>query len=134
MKQNNIDIYKLINKNVLITGAGKGIGRALVDSLISKNIFIYALTRSKKDLNDLKDKKNIKIFYGDVSNINLIKKFLNLQKKKKYINAVVNNAGIRQRKKFVNIKSKDLQEILKINFISIFEIMKIFQYFQLNII
>ena len=23
MKQNNIDIYKLINKNVLITGAGK---------------------------------------------------------------------------------------------------------------
>ena len=83
MKQNNIDIYKLINKNVLITGAGKGIGRALVDSLISKNIFIYALTRSKKDLNDLKDKKNIKIFYGDVSNINLIKKFLNLQKKKK---------------------------------------------------
>ena len=34
MKQNNIDIYKLINKNVLITGAGKGIGRALVDSLI----------------------------------------------------------------------------------------------------
>ena len=59
MKQNNIDTHKLINKNILITGAGKGIGRALVDSLISKNIFIYALTRSKKDLNDLKDKKNI---------------------------------------------------------------------------
>ena len=133
MKQNNIDIYKLINKNVLITGAGKGIGRALVDSLISKNIFIYALTRSKKDLNKLNDKKNIKIFYGDVSNINLIKKiFKYSEKEKKYINAVVNNAGIRQRKKFVNIKSKDLQEILKINFISIFEIMKIFSVFSIK--
>ena len=133
MKQNNSDTNKLINKNILITGAGKGLGRALVDSLISKNIFIYALTRSKKDLNDLKDKKNIKIFYGDVSNINLIKKiFKSSEKEKKYINALVNNAGIRQRKKFINIKTKDLQEILKTNFISIFEIMKIFSIFSVK--
>ena len=61
-------------KVVFITGAGKGIGRALTDSLLSKGAYVYVLTRSKNTMKDLLKNKNIKIFYGDVSNVKLIKK------------------------------------------------------------
>ena len=66
--KNYSKIYNISDKVVFVTGAGKGIGRALIDSLISKNVYVFALTKSKQDLKDIKNKSNIKIFYGDVSN------------------------------------------------------------------
>lgn len=121
-------LNKLSNKKVVfVTGAGKGIGRSLIKSLLSKGVFVYAITKTKKTLNEFENNKNIKIFYGDVSDTKLIKKiFLNSIKEKKIINSVVNNAGIRQRKKFLKITNKELNEVFKVNFFSIFNIMQIY--------
>ena len=131
--KNYSKIYNISDKVVFVTGAGKGIGRALIDSLISKNVYVFALTKSKQDLKDIKNKSNIKIFYGDVSNAKLIKRIFKFsEKNKKFINSVVNNAGIRQRKKFENIDSKSIHKIFKTNFFSIFEIMKIFSKFSVK--
>lgn len=114
-------------KVVFITGAGKGIGRTLTESLLSKGAYIYALTRSKYTMQDFKKNNNIKIFYGDVSNIKLIKKIFKTSiKDKRKINSIVNNAGIRQRKKFTEISKQNIKEIFDINFFSIFEILKLF--------
>ncbi len=114
-------------KVVFITGAGKGIGRTLTESLLSKGAYIYALTRSKYTMQDFKKNNNIKIFYGDVSNIKLIKKIFKTSiKDKRKINSIVNNAGIRQRKKFLKLKTKDIENIFKTNFFSIFSIMQIY--------
>ena len=78
-------------------------------------------------MKDIEKNKNIKIFYGDVSNIKLIKKILNTSiKEKKIINAVVNNAGIRQRKKFLKLSSSDINDVFKVNFFSIFRIMQLY--------
>ena len=115
------------NKVVFITGAGKGIGRSLTDSLLSKGAYVYVLTRSKNTMRDLLKNKNIKIFYGDVSDVKLIKKiFQTSLKDKKIIRAIINNAGVRQRKKFLNIKPKDIESVFKTNFFSIFNIMQIY--------
>ena len=44
----------LKNKNILITGAGKGIGLSSVIDCLNNGANVYALTRSKNDLKNLR--------------------------------------------------------------------------------
>ena len=107
--------------NILVTGAGKGIGFSTTNLLIKKGYYVYVLIRDKKDNKKFKFKKNLKIINGDVNNHNLIKKiFKQSNSDKKIITGLVNNAGIRQRKSFLDISSKDLTGIFNTNFFSIF--------------
>ena len=117
----------LKDKTVFITGVGKGIGKAVCETSLKNGAFVYGLTRSKKDLNNLKEHKNLKIFIGDANNINLIKKiFLEAKKNKKKITGIVNNAGIRFRKPFLKVNKKDLNNLFDNNFFSVFYIVQEF--------
>jgi len=119
-----------INKNVLVTGAGKGIGEETVFSLLENGAYVYALIKSKKDNKKFKDYKNVKIYNGNVNNGNLIKKILkDSRKDKRFISGLVNNAGIRFRKNFLKITPKDLKNVFETNFLSIFNTMQIFSRF-----
>ena len=117
----------LKNKNIFISGAGKGIGFALTLEALKEGAFVYALIRSRKDGKKFKNLRNIKIFYGDIKNNQLIKKII-LQsiKDKKEISGVVNNAGIRQRLDFNKIRYNDLKKIFENNFFSVFFVMQLF--------
>ena len=93
------------SKNVLITGAGKGIGENAVKLLLSRGYFVYALIKDKKDNAKFKNFKNISIINGNVKDIKLIKKIiLKSNNDNRVITCLVNNAGIRHRKKFLDIK------------------------------
>ena len=117
----------LKGKNILITGVGKGIGNFMVEDLCERGAFVYGITRSKLDIKKFKKNLNYKIFSGDVRDIKNIKKILSQSiKDKRYINGLINNAGVRQRLKFENISKKKINEVFDINFFSIFEIMKIY--------
>jgi NAD(P)-dependent dehydrogenase (short-subunit alcohol dehydrogenase family) len=119
----------LKNKNILITGAGKGIGFETVKMLINEGAFVYALIKSKQDYKKFRkvNKKNIKFFFGRVENLSTIKKiFKDSIKRKKIINCLINNAGVRLRKSFSLIKKKELLDVFNTNFFSIFFISQIF--------
>ena len=45
-------------KNILITGAGKGIGKQVLLDCANNNHFVYAVIKSEKDIINLKKKKN----------------------------------------------------------------------------
>ncbi len=127
----------MTEKNILITGAGKGIGNKLLMDCLKEGFFVYAIVRSKKDFQDIKKKinlKNCKLYLGNIKNVFLIEKILrdSIVKKKK-INCLVNNAGERQRKDFIEIKKSEIYNIFENNFFShFFVIQKMVQYFIKN--
>ena len=113
--------------NILVTGAGKGIGFSTANLLLKKNHYVYALIKDRKDNKKFNNIKNLKIINGDVNDFVLIKKiFKQSNKEKKIITGLVNNAGVRQRKNFLDVSSKDLKQVFNTNFFSIFFIMQEF--------
>lgn len=120
----------LKNKNILVTGVGKGLGENMVESFVKSGAFVYGITRSRSDINKFKNLKNLKVYLGDVRNIKLINKiFKQSIKDKKIINCLVNNAGIRQRLKFQKISDKKIKDVFDVNFFSVFRIMRLYAKF-----
>ena len=114
-------------KNILVTGAGKGIGLATTKKLLEDGNYVFAIIRDKKDNKKFDNYDNLKIFNANIKNYKFIEKVLTYSHKiKKPITGLVNNAGIRQRKKFLKISSNDLKEIFTTNFFAAFKIMQIF--------
>ncbi len=110
------------NQKILITGVGKGIGKEIFLEAIKAGAFVIGVTRSKKDINKIpRINGRYKFFHGDISRLTTINKIFNYLKKNKIkLTGLVNNAGIRQRKKFEKITRKDLTNIMENNFVSPF--------------
>ena len=108
-----------MEKNILVTGAGKGIGKKILFDCIDQFNFVYAVIRKKNDFIKIKKVINndkCKLYLGDINNLNLIEKILSDSKKiKKKINGVVNNAGERQREDFLKINKAQLNNLFKNN-------------------
>ena len=53
----------LANKNIIVTGVGKGLGYDLLHKIISYDGFVYGITRSKSDMDKFKKLKKCKVFF-----------------------------------------------------------------------
>ena len=123
----------LKNKNILITGAGKGIGEACVKNFLLEGGTVFALINQKKDNIKFKNHNNLKIYNGNVNNHKIILKILQESKKiKKPINCLINNAGLRFRKSFLKIKKKELNSVFETNFFTPFILMQLFSKFLIK--
>ena len=113
-----------MSKNILITGAGKGIGRSILFDCVRNKNFAYAIIRKKNDLIEIRkniNKDKCKLYLGDTGNINLIDRIITDSKKLgKKINGLVNNSGERQRGDFLKINNKKINTIFKNNFFNHF--------------
>ena len=109
-------------QNILITGIGKGIGKEVFFDVLKTGAYVIGVTRSKKDLKKFKKLNgNYKIFFGDISKQSTVNKIFNYCKKNNIkFTGLVNNAGIRHRKKFEQITKKYLLNVIKNNLISPF--------------
>lgn len=118
---------KKSNNYFLLTGASKGIGRATLDLLIENKEKAIIIVRNKKEMIGYEKNHNIIIFQGDICNEHTIKKIFQFIKKNKLnIKYLINNAGQRQRKKFLKISNKEIKKIFEVNFFSIFNLCKMF--------
>lgn len=118
----------LKNKNILITGVGKGIGKDLFFQCVKLEANVFAICKNKKDLEKFKfNKKKIKIFFGDVTDNKFVSTIFNYFSNKKIkLDGLVNNAGQRQRLSFEKIDRESLDYIMNVNFFSIFFIIQKF--------
>ena len=98
----------LKNKIALITGAGKGIGKACAIALAEAGADIIIISRTQKDLNSVakiikKFKSKCATYVCDVTNYNQIKNIISKQKK---IDILVNNAGTNIPEHFTKVQKK----------------------------
>ncbi|MFL2898757.1 MAG: SDR family NAD(P)-dependent oxidoreductase [Candidatus Pelagibacter sp.] len=116
--------YNLKNKTALVTGAGKGLGRACAIALSEGGSNLIIISRTKKDLSEVskiikKNKSKCKTYVCDLTNYNEIKKIINEQSR---IDILINNAGNNIPEHFTKVKTKNMENLVKINTIAAFNV------------
>lgn len=87
----------LQDKICLVTGAGKGLGRATLDAFLAEGAYVYANDRAIGSLDEYKNNPNVKIMYFDVSDGNEDRKaIMEIKKSSRRLDVLVNNAGVMQ--------------------------------------
>ena len=114
----------LKGKTALVTGAGKGLGKACAIALAEAGAKVIIISRTKKDLEKVdkiikKTKGSSKSFVCDVTDVNSFKAIL---KKIKNLDVLVNNAGTNRPEHFTKVKRENMEYLTNLNMKAVFNI------------
>ena len=117
----------LKNKTALVTGAGKGIGRACAIGLAQAGAKVILVSRTKSDLDKVskvikKTRGSSMSFVCDVTNSI---KFNSIIDGLKSIDVLVNNAGSNRPEHFIKVKKEDMNYLVNLNIKACFNIAQI---------
>ena len=117
----------LKHKYALVTGAGKGLGRACSIALAEAGATVIGLSRTQSDLDKLQ--KDIKKIKGKLIKVNCdVMNFKDLNeklKKIKIIDILVNNAGTNIPEPFEKIQQKSMNYLVDLNLKAAFNVAQI---------
>ena len=111
----------LKGKNALITGAGKGIGRAVAIALAKEGVNVALLARTEKQLNEVAEEakaQNVKaaVLVADVADINSVNAAAEKAKVELgSIDILINNAGTGKFGKFMELEPAEWEKIVQVN-------------------
>lgn len=110
-----------MKKVILISGVGKGFGRELVKSL-SKEYDVLGVSRTEEDLDSLREElQNIglsaTLVTADIADFDQAKKLIiaSLNELDAPLYGLINNAGVRHRKKFLDLSVTDFMNVSGVN-------------------
>jgi|TARA_B100001057_G_C22679899_1_gene883327 NAD(P)-dependent dehydrogenase (short-subunit alcohol dehydrogenase family) len=114
----------LKNKTALVTGAGKGLGKACAIALAEAGAKVFLISRTKNDLDKInkiikKTKGTSKSFVCDVTDLNAFK---NVLKKINKLDILVNNAGNNRPEHFTKVKRENMEYLTNLNMKAVFNV------------
>jgi NAD(P)-dependent dehydrogenase (short-subunit alcohol dehydrogenase family) len=114
----------LKNKTALVTGAGKGLGKACAIALAEAGAKVIILSRTKSDLDKVskiikKTKGSSQTFVCDVTQFDDLKKILN---KINRLDILVNNAGNNRPEHFTKVKQENMKYLTDLNMKAAFNV------------
>jgi NAD(P)-dependent dehydrogenase (short-subunit alcohol dehydrogenase family) len=117
----------LKNKIALVTGAGKGIGKACAIALAQAGAKVILVSRTKSDLEKVskiikKTKGSSKSFVCDVTNTRNFNSIVNGLNK---LDILVNNAGSNRPEHFTKVKKENMDYLVNLNLKACFNIAQI---------
>lgn len=99
-------------RRVLVTGAGKGIGREIARHLVDCNARVLALSRTRSDLASLQDETGCETICADLSDVAATQDALEGAGK---IELLVNNAGISILEPFLDVTVAAFDDVMAVN-------------------
>jgi NAD(P)-dependent dehydrogenase (short-subunit alcohol dehydrogenase family) len=117
----------LRNRTALVTGAGKGLGKATAIALAEAGAKVIIVSRTLSDLKKVeklikKTKGSCLKFECDVTDL---KKFKTILKKIKQLDILVNNAGNNRPEHFTQVKKENMEYLVELNMKAAFNIAQI---------
>ena len=116
----------LLNKNIIVTGTSRGMGKEMIKLFAENGANIYALARTEIDEHNkycekLSVDNNVKVipYYVDLNDNKRIKEIImSIKKEAETIDGLVNNAGITYNALFQMTDINELRKQFEINFFS----------------
>ena len=104
----------------MITGASRGIGRAITDALLEAGAFVIACARPSKELEALSRKlgENGEIWPEDATADSFLERLAAMG----HLDILVNNIGINRPEPFVDVSDENLDAMLELNVRATFRI------------
>lgn len=118
---NTTIMESLKGKNAIITGAGKGIGKAIAIALAQEGVNVGLLARTLSDLESLAEEVKlmgvkVSIATVDVADIDAVNAaVLKVKNEIGTIDILINNAGVASFGKFLELEPSRWEEIVKVN-------------------
>jgi len=108
-------------KNALITGAGRGIGKAIAIALAKEGVHVGLLARTQQDLDTLAaelEPFHVKVAtatanVGDIESVN--QAVATIQSELGTTDILINNAGIGRFAKFLEMETESWEEVIQVN-------------------
>lgn len=116
----------LNGKTAIITGAGKGIGRALAIALAAEGVNLGLISRTDIDLRNLADELKpyhikVSVASADVSDLDAVNTAIDVIKNELGpIDILINNAGIAKFGKFLDLEPADWENQIKVNLFGVY--------------
>lgn len=114
----------LAQKHILITGANRGIGKAIAEVCVALGATVYLAGRDEQGLELLAEKlgESATAFCYDITDPNEVKQaFTHLQKHVGHLDGLVNNAGTMSDASIAMTSLADLQQQLQVNTVAAFQ-------------
>ena len=110
---------RLNGKTVLITGAGRGIGRACAAAFAEAGASVIAVARTKTDLESLSTEypKAVDIWVHDVSKDSFYQRIEAMTE----LDVLINNAGTNRPQAFVDVDTETLNSVVDLNVRAMFQ-------------
>ena len=122
----------LKNKICLVTGASRGIGKAITIRFAEEGATVYATCRQEGSIDGWKSdlskmiQERIRPVYFDLKDRSLIKQtVMNIKKESDHIDVLVNNAGIAYNEKIGLISYERMVEMFEVNVFAALELLQI---------
>ncbi len=119
-------MINLKNKNALITGAGKGIGKAVAIALAKEGVNIVLIARTQADIDEVAQEINtydvktlaLTADVADINSVNLAieKAIASFQT----FDILINNAGIAAFGKFLELEPSEWERIIQVNLMGVY--------------